>query len=285
MERLKEKKHLLQYFSKYFILLLPLFICTGTGIGQPVPLSDSDLDSVSAQNGVYMMVDNLQLDYSIDSLTIYDSDSVGTIEFREVLSVNNVFETDSKPMTLDVGQVAGQTYVRSEVLDWTQDYSIDIGSLYFCGYDLGGIRIGDIEKPSSYWYIGGHTSGLDFEYGLEAHIGTIDYHYAVANSLSFNGIHLVESVSGDPSDPDDSIDNSGDPWSYSGMFVIGDVSSGKPATADIGFSSAESAVVMRYQVPMNGALRIEDVSFGGSDFGPCAIDGITIHRMEVNFVP
>jgi hypothetical protein len=36
---------------------------------------------------------------------------------------------------------------------------------------------------------------------------------------------------------------------------------------------------------MQGTLRVEDVNFGGNDFGPIAIDGIQVHRLVVKISP
>jgi len=38
-------------------------------------------------------------------------------------------------------------------------------------------------------------------------------------------------------------------------------------------------------VPIQGSLRVENVNFGGNDFGPIAIDGINAHRMSLSFHP
>jgi len=42
---------------------------------------------------------------------------------------------------------------------------------------------------------------------------------------------------------------------------------------------------MFYNLPMKGTVRVEDVTFGGTDFGPSAIDGITVHHLLVQFSP
>jgi len=30
---------------------------------------------------------------------------------------------------------------------------------------------------------------------------------------------------------------------------------------------------------------VENVNFGGSDFGPLALDGLTVHHLEIQFHP
>jgi hypothetical protein len=42
---------------------------------------------------------------------------------------------------------------------------------------------------------------------------------------------------------------------------------------------------MQLKLPMEGSLRVEDVKFGGSDFGPLALDGIEVHRLAIQINP
>jgi hypothetical protein len=40
---------------------------------------------------------------------------------------------------------------------------------------------------------------------------------------------------------------------------------------------------MLLNLPMKGCIRVKDVSIGAQDFGPCAIDGITVHHLKLTF--
>jgi len=46
-----------------------------------------------------------------------------------------------------------------------------------------------------------------------------------------------------------------------------------------------SPVKIFLSLPIAGTVRIENVAFGGQDFGPIAIDGIHVHRLNVKIPP
>ena len=73
-------------------------------------------------------------------------------------------------------------------------------------------------------------------------------------------------------------------WTYSGPFKIGDIAGANPAQIDIG-TDASGVTSVRYELPMAGSIRVEDVNFGGSDFGPLALDGLTVHHLAIQFHP
>jgi hypothetical protein len=112
------------------------------------------------------------------------------------------------------------------------------------------------------------------------------YNTSGANdTFELSGIHLVgafDDMSGfditDSTTWDIPTDPSG--WTSSGVFSIGDIDSGNPATLDIG-TDAGGQTVMQLEMPMNGSLRVERLNFGNRDFGPMAIDGLQVHRLTV----
>jgi hypothetical protein len=54
-----------------------------------------------------------------------------------------------------------------------------------------------------------------------------------------------------------------------------------PARFDVITETINNTTHVILDLPMTGTLRIEDLAFGGEDFGPCAIDGIKVHRLSV----
>ena len=43
--------------------------------------------------------------------------------------------------------------------------------------------------------------------------------------------------------------------------------------------------VMDLRLSMTGSIRFENVDFNGTDFGPGAIDGLEVHRLELQLIP
>jgi hypothetical protein len=149
------------------------------------------------------------------------------------------------------------------------------GSLVFCDQDIGSLYVDGITRRDEILNIGAH-GGVDFDYANRLDIDEFRYTYnTTPASLTVHGIHLAESVTGAPDDPA--------AWVFTGAFKVGDISS-DPATIDVG-TDANDKTSMLLNLPMQGCLRIENVNFGGVDFGPCAIDGIKVHRLQVQITP
>ena len=148
--------------------------------------------------------------------------------------------------------------------------------------DLGSLDINHITEGPSRWRIGAHSGGscgIDFDYITKVDINHVIYTYNTAPAtLDIGGIHLAQSATGAPNNPG--------AWAFSGSFGIGDLgaSTPTPATIDVG-TDASGNPSMQMNLPMTGTIRVEDVTFGGTDFGPSAIDGITVHHLNVQMVP
>lgn len=290
------------------IITLLCFICILVGLRSNAwcrmeALPDAEMAAVVAQSGVSIVLANVQFDWAAGHVTIYDTDSdrssdadAGSISFEGITLLNGVVETLSA-ITLDVytiddssNPLDGQTFTVWESPDLFQYLNFTIDDLIFCGQSLGQIEIDNYTTPQQYWLTGAHTSGMDFEAGLEMHIDSLSYLFnSDDNAFDLTGIHLAGSF--DDMDDFDSTDSTTwdippDPseWSCSGVFSIGDVNGGNPATLDIGTDSGGQTVV-QLELPMSGSIRVENLTFGGNDFGPMAIDGIEVHRLTVTLTP
>jgi hypothetical protein len=126
--------------------------------------------------------------------------------------------------------------------------------------------------------LGAHDGGgIDWEYGTRLSIDTLRLTYNDLNeSLAANGIHFGLHDAGDPADPST--------WQMTGLFQIGAIAEGAPATFDVG-QGEDGMVAVTMNMPMRGSLRVESLQWGGSDFGPMAIDDIQVHRLTVRFIP
>lgn len=215
--------------------------------------------------------------------------------------------------------IDGKTVVHINNPEWLQYLYYTIESVIFCDKDLGYLNIGNIAVPSSYLYMAAH-GGMSWESGFKIDIDEIDYIYSGAftyasadeesifnphteqfiftgpsntlaaeyNALTFSGIHLAQIFTGVSDDPRYPAT-----WVFSGNFTIGDLFNtvaSNPAALDVltvndPTSSLNGKTISLVDLPMSGVFRVADVELGGTDFGPCAIDGIDIHKLQVQFVP
>ncbi len=133
-------------------------------------------------------------------------------------------------------------------------------------------------------------------------IGKIGYEYNTGcDSLEIGPIYIGESFADlagdDPRFPATWKPNQATPVDF-GEFQIGDmfgdITTGtysNPAGIDVGEADLDcggpdpvlGAVQLR--MPMEGSIRFESAEFDGIDFGPGAIDGIQVHRLNLFLIP
>lgn len=212
----------------------------------------------------------------------------------------------------------GMTYLRT-VTEWDQELAYTIGniSLFDPTYptvltaapvDLGAFSIGLIDMPSFSFYtsppIGG--IGFDFQFNFQMTIDQIGYEYNSGfDQLVFGPIYIGESFADLPGDdprfPSTWKPNRATPVEFGeptpfdfGEFQIGDlfgdINAGtysNPASIDVGEGDLDGAGpdpvlgAVHLGLPMQGSIRFENATFDGTDFGPGAIDGIHVHRLNL----
>jgi hypothetical protein len=195
-----------------------------------------------------------------------------------------------QPLTFDVftvndptSPIYGKSMLALNAPDWLQELAVSADHVIFCDQDLGSMDLGVIHKPSFALYLSDHqASGIDFEYDAALDMDAFRYTYnTTPESLNLSGIHLSGSATGAPEDPAS--------WTFTGNFQVGDMFNANPATFDVGsFTDPDTGnqlAAVALNLPMQGTIRVEDVHFGTSDFGPCAIDGLKVHRLQVLIVP
>jgi hypothetical protein len=298
---------------KFIILaLLPgIFLFSPGAYAALMAMGDSELDTVQAQAGLSIMVKDITFTMSMDSFKYVDTDTGNAFELKNVLfnggptslpNVTNIygmtyspsamwFDSGDQAMTWDVmtigsGPIAGKTLFVGAAPTWDEKIYMQASNVVFAGQDLGSLNIDDItvNDPNSgqHLMIGGHN-GIDFEMGFDRKIGNIRYIYnTTPESLEFQGVHLTKTAAGDPTNPST--------WTFSGQFTIGNELGGNPASFDIETITTPTnpfygKTVLDLGLPMQGSIRIDNVAFGGTDFGPIAIDGIVVHRLHVYLVP
>lgn len=259
-------------------------VCTQIACAQMQELGDDQLSLVSARSGITLSVRDSAMRYTNESIWIGDTDHdpAHLIKFNEV-SVDDgaggyfSFSTPGlDPITIDVGTDGfGKTVVALFLTDHTYPRTISVGNIDFCDQDIGGLSIEEMTITDNQVYIGAH-GGIDLEDSMRLDIENIRYAYNTSEELTFSGITLAGSFAGSPEDPT--------AWVSSGKFQLGDMTGDNPVTCDVGTNAAGKTALL-INMPMQGSLRVEGVSFGGSDFGPCAIDGIRVHHLNMLISP
>ena len=206
----------------------------------------------------------------------------------------------------------GMTLLR--VPDWDQELSYQIGNiaLYDPDYptagtaapvDLGSFYMGLIDMPRFYYYTSPplYGTGFDYQFNFQMTIDKIAYAYNDdCDTLEIGPTYIGESFADltgdDPRFPSTWKPNRAIPVDF-GEFQIGDlfgdISTGRysnPAGFNVGecdFDGTGVEVLGALQItaPMEGSIRFESADFGGTDFGPGAIDGMQVHRLQLFLIP
>jgi len=251
-------------------------------------MSEDDLAKVSAQSGISHVIGNSQLRITYDSIRISDTDSVprNYIEFNNLTiddGEGGYFSLDTPPVeqdfnTFDIATLGdGQSLVLMNLSHHVEPRTYTVGNLVFCDQDLGSVRLDNLTQGASdKLIIGSHSgggTGIDMEYQTKIDIDSLEYTYNNQSaSLLFSGIHLSQHALGSPEDPSS--------WDCLGKFQLGDIEDDNPMTIDV-VTSDDNVTSMFINMPMMGNARVEAVDFDGNHFGPCAIDGMTVHYLGI----
>jgi hypothetical protein len=258
-----------------------------SGLAEMRPLGDDDLAEVAGHGGVDIWIKDFSFDLGFETIEYTDTDTGNSIEFNNIIvhdgtGMSAYIDYGDSPMTIDVFTVNdpslaihGQTFlsiVRPDASANKLYYTIE--NLVFSDQDLGRLDIGLVRNPYFHFNMTGHGTGISWEYGTEIEIDEIRFTYnTTPEYLEYSGIHLAESATGAPESPGT--------WAFSGPFKIGDMIENNMATFDVETFTATGQTHMLLNLPMSGTLRVEDVQFGGTDYGPIAIDGIAVHRLAI----
>ena len=297
-------------------IIILLFFNTIPVFAQMKEVGDSELSQVSAQAGISYQWGNSRMIISADAMRFSDSDHnpVNWLEFNNfsISGPDGYFTLDTRPRgdidllaqnynKIDAGTMTTvdnltRSFVQFVMTDNTYPRTWNIGQLKFCDQELGSIKF-DMQNVNPAWMLfathGEGSSGLEFEYNADWLVQNFTYTYNTNNdALRVSGIHLAERASGASDDPANPAT-----WEFSGQFRIGDIKGGQidvdsdptnaaasnPASYDVATltTETESHTGVSLHLPMKGTIRAAEVNFGGNNFGPVAIDGITAHHLKV----
>lgn len=294
-QRTRAKRNARRNYMRYVVAaisaIVMLFVAAPGGQADLHALADRELAGISGVGGLSIGMDDVSVYVHFESISYTDTDSGNALVLEGVtlsggnggpvtFATGDVEMNDDRlrtPLTLDVGNIGDQAAVVLQALDWQQDLNLHVNSLSFCGQELGSLDIGAIHRPSFTWMVAGHGDGIDFELAQRLSIDTLQYTCSDTDEqLTLTGIHLGARDDGAPEDPTT--------WQMSGTFQLGDMTTGHPAAFDVGQDENGMAAI-QLSLPMSGAMRVENLQWGGTDFGPMAIDGIVVHRLSVQLIP
>ncbi len=266
-------------------------------------MANDEMARVSGTGGFSIAIKNFSFYMFGGSWSYTDTDTGNSLILDNVTLSNGnnrpvIFSTGAEdvngdgeilPLTFDIltildpsSPIYNEPLMMISAPDWSQQLNISVDSLSFCGQDLGSLNLGVIHNPNFYVLLGAHDSGVDFEFGQNLTIDSLRYAYNNGDSnanLTLSGIHFFGTdETGSPEDPGT--------WQMHGNFTIGAMVQGNPATFDVGTVQVDAGLAgVSMNLPLNGSFRVESLQWGGTDFGPVAIDGIDVHRLNVRFIP
>jgi hypothetical protein len=305
-------------FSSIAVFITYILLFYGSpSFAQMQEVSESDLSQISAQAGISYNWGNSQLDFTMNSIRYSDTDSNphNWLELNDLsisgpggyFTLDGRHDNEADPYTFNTIDVATTNTSDNQVKTLVQFVDSTntnqriwtIGHLVFCSQDLGSIQFDAMNVDPSIFNVTTHgagMSGIEFEYLSNWKVQNFTYTYNSTpvspdtGVLNIAGIHIAESSSGAPENPSS--------WVFSGRFRVGDIVGGNidvdnnsgnaavsnPATFDVG-TTDDGITSVYMNIPMKGTIRAEEVNFGGTNFGPVAIDGITAHHIFVKLNP
>ncbi len=308
---------LVVFVTVILFLLAALLAARTSGAAGPVDLTDAELAGVTGQAGISIMaIGSERITASIMKFSDTDSTPHHWLEFRDFAvddGNGGYFRFDTPlsfsadplavtadPITFDVGtNAAGQTLVAYRETSHVSPRWYHVEDFVFCDQSLGSLHLDALSMGPSLQRYGAHadgTSGIDFDYRTRAFAQALRYTYnTLPETLTLTGIHLAGAANGAGDDPANPAT-----WAFTGadnVFRIGSTNTGtstwattpggdidagnNPAKIDVGTDTATGVTSLVLSLPMQGSLRVENVTFGGNNFGPIAIDGIRVHRLSI----
>jgi len=296
----------MQYALIVFLISIYSLFLTTPLQAQMTEVNDTELSLISAQAGISMNF-GMNMRITTDSFKFSDTDHdpVNWIEFNNITVSGpggSEWFSASTPVfpywTFDIAtdeniDGTSRTFTHMFSSDMVNPRTYQINNFVFCNQDLGSILLDSMSIGPDITKISSHTapdsSGLEIEYLTKRSLANAYYTYnSAGDSLHVKGLSLcgTTGTGDDPADPST--------WNLGGQFRFGDLFGGvidnvknpghpNPVTFDVGTdtSTDPSNTIAVVNIPMKGIIRVADVNFGGTDFGPCAIDNITVHHLLI----
>lgn len=260
-------------------------------------LTSDQMKQTVARSGVDVAINNAVTENYLQSVSLlnfgadddYDpGDPYLSFNGVHIISSLNTGGTDMNTdgsfnhLSIDYGSVTlgsvNQAMIFLDCLDLNYSTDTIVDDIDFFGTHIGNMLIDNSTLSSFHLYMGPHAStGIDFELGLRMKTDRVVYNYNSTDSLTFSGIHIGRGFSGAPEDPLT--------WnaltSPTDQFMIGDIDKRTPATIDFISENSDRQGFVALNLPMSGSIRVENINFGGNNFGSLAIDGLKAEKLYI----
>ena len=274
------------------------------------PMGEAEMDSVQAQSGIAIGLDNIQVyrqsGWAYEATSGGDNaDANKKIEFFDsasylILNTRNpiTFRVIQNPDGHAMMELTGQSSI------WMEQ---NINAFSFAGEDMGSLhmslrpptedRMGFMEEfllyvaPHGVFFVD-EGDGIAFQLELRSDLEELlwDYNKDEDDAFWLRGVQLA-----------DTFDEEGNPGD--GRFMIGNLdaydngSAIDPATfqvvPDTEAPEGEGYAMLRLNLPMEGSARIDEIgiytdpdddgTFAQDDFGPMVIDNMKVHHLQIDF--
>lgn len=262
-------------------------------------LSPDQMKKTVARSGVDVSINNLvaenYLEY-VDFRNYKDDPPHITFNGMHFYFTANIGGSDINgdgsidPLRLNMGSYNNNAMLFANALDLEFKTDIDVDDIDFCGTHIGSMFVNDLTLSSFHLNIGPHVStGVDFELGLRLYSESLTYNYnttGTPGSLTVSDVHVANAFTGNPDDPSTwAVDKT--PWggdlTETDQFRVGDLANNKPATVDFFTDSStpgrEGYIALN--LPMKGSMRVENITFGGSNFGSLIIEKMNVEKLYI----
>lgn len=279
--------------SKYVFIIYPFlifFLSLPFAFAGMEIMDDDGLDSVCAA-GLSLVIKDFAFNYNMNARTCTDTDTGNSLALHNISYDDGaggpaIIDTGDGAITFDLftindltSPVNGTTFFAIEGHDLQTLVYYSIDNVVFAGTDIGSMFTGNIAFSDFDLYIAPNPdgSGIAGEFDFKMHTDEIIYTYNDAgDNLKCTGTIWSQTAGGLPEDPST--------WAFSDSFALGDVNNANPATIDVlTLDNGSTSIIMN--TPVRGSIRVENINFGGTDFGPIAIDGINMHHFHVMIKP
>ncbi|MFA6011297.1 MAG: hypothetical protein WC799_15030 [Desulfobacteraceae bacterium] len=272
--------------KKLTILINILFLATSltcSSVYALETLSAAQMKNAVAQAGVDIAITDAVTEIHENHITFSSPDQDETtcyltLNNLHLISSLNTGKSDENDngflnhLSLDVGinPATNQVMLFADSPDLSIVTDLTVDNIDFCGENIGKINVNDFTLSSFHLYAGPHVNqtGIDFETGQRTTIETMTYQYGNTEDLSLilSGVCLASSFNG---------------TTAIGEFKVGDLSSGKQASININYDISENRSFLALNLPMEGSLHIENITFGGNDLGALTLDGIHAEKLYI----
>ena len=268
-------------------LLIPIILVLTTSAFSLESLSRDQMKQAVGRAGIDIAITNAVTETYFEHITFSSPDIEPITHYMRfnglhMVTTLNTGGTDVggdgmlNHFSLDVGLYAPTNQVmlfaKSPDLSIVNDITVD--SIDFCEKNIGGLTVDDFKLSSFHLIAGPHDEcGVDFELGMRTRVESLVWQYgenqAIGDDLALKltGICFAESF--------DENNN----YAAEGEFQVGDLAHGKPATFDVGSDGTRAFVAVN--LPLQGSVRIDNITMGGTDFGAFTLDGIEAEKLYI----